>query len=296
MQLKNIFQYIMAAAVVFTVAACSDDDEGIILGGGGASQPVIPTSDVASRLEVPALKAGNQLITHWTYDYKGKVMDYCLEYDFDKYHSRWVAFRFDGITAPKNVDRKPYEQRPQYPRDPELTHGYIEDDRSFNGYDHGHLCASYDRLYSRDANDMTFYMTNMSPQKANFNQKYWPKFEGHVQKLGRNRSFADTLYVVKGGTIDDGQFSGRVASNRVVIPKHYFIALLKVKNNTYSSIGFWVSHFNYDVSQSDKKALTEKAVTIKELEKLTGIDFFHNLPDKIETQVESSYSLSSWGL
>ena len=294
--LKSIFQYILAAMVLFTVAACSDDDDNIVLGGDGPSGEVFVTGDVPSRLEVPALKAGNQLIAHWTNDYKGKVLNYCLEYDYDKYHSRWVAFRFDGTTAEKRVQRKSYDIKPQYPKDPELKRNYIEDDRSFNGHDHGHLCASHDRLYSRDGNDQTFYMTNMSPQKASFNQKYWTKFENHVQTLGRDRSFADTLYVVKGGTIADGQFSGRVANNRIVVPNYYFIALLKVKNNTYSSIGFWVSHTNYDAGQSDKKALREKAVSIKELERLTGIDFFHNLPDKIEEQVEKSYSLAAWGL
>ena len=148
--LKSIFQYIMAATVLFTVAACSDDDDNIILGGGGNSEVVTPSTDVASRIEVPALKSGNQLVAHWTNDYKGKVLDYCLEYDYDKYHSRWVAFRFDGITAEKNVSRKSYDIKPQYPKDPLLNRSYLNDDVSFRGnrgyYDHGHLCASLDRL------------------------------------------------------------------------------------------------------------------------------------------------------
>ena len=286
----------MAATVIFTVAACSEDDDNIIFGGGGKPETVKPTGEVAARLEVPALKEGNELITHWTYDYKGKVMDYCLEYDYSKYHSRWVAFRFDGVTYEKRVSRKSYDIEPQYPKDPLLKKDFLEDDARFNGYDHGHLCASHDRLYSREANDQTFYMTNMSPQKSTFNQKYWTKFEAHVQKLGRDRSFSDTLYVVKGGTIADGQYSGRVANNRIVVPKYYFIALLKVKNNTYSSIGFWVSHFNYDAGESDRKALKEHAVSIDRLEDLTGIDFFHNLPDKVEEQVEKSFIPSAWGI
>ena len=138
----------------------------------------------------------------------------------------------------------------------------------------------------------------MSPQLSDFNQKYWTIFEGFAQEKGRDRSFADTLYVVKGGTIADGQFSERVAGNRIVVPNHYFVALLKVKNNSYSSIGFWVKHQKYgNVGQGEKKkVLKEHAVSIDELEKLTGIDFFHNLPDKVETAVEKSYSTSAWGL
>ena len=294
--MKKFFKYLMAAAVIFTAAACSDDDEGIILGGGGSSEPVKPTDEIASRLEVPALKSGNVLITHWSNDYKGKVMDYCVEYDYSKYHSRWVAFRFDGVTAQKRVSRKSYDIKPQYPKDPLLNKNFLEDDARFNGYDHGHLCASHDRLYSREANDMTFYMTNMSPQKSNFNQKYWTKFEGFVQNLGRDRSFADTLYVVKGGTIAEGQYGRRVANNRIVVPDYYFIALLKVKNGAYTSIGFWVSHSDYDVGESDQKALKSRAVSIDRLEELTGIDFFHNLPDKVENAVEQYCNPSNWNI
>ena len=302
--LKSIFQYIMAATVLFTVAACSDDDDNISFGGGGngGNEVVTPSNDVASRLEVPALKSGNELIAHWTYDHKGKVLDYCLEYDYNKYHSRWVAFRFDGITSEKNVARKDYDIKPQYPKDPLLKRNYLNDDVSFRGsrgyYDHGHLCASYDRLYSREGNDKTFYMSNMSPQLSNFNQKYWTTFESFAQEKGRDRSFCDTLYVVKGGTIADGQFSERVAGNRIVVPNHYFVAILKVKNNNYSSIGFWVKHQNYgNVSSGEKKkVLREHAVSIDKLEQLTGIDFFHNLPERIETSVENSLVLSAWGL
>ena len=37
-------------------------------------------------------------------------------------------------------------------------------------------------------------------------------------------------------------------------------------------------------------------VTIDELEKKTGIDFFCNLPDKTEKEVESKIALKAWGL
>lgn len=243
-RLKNIFGYMMAATVIFTAAACSNEDDNIIFGGGdnGGGLPPGPSGDVARRIEVPALTPGHPFLAHWTREGDREVLDYCLEYDNEKYHSRWVAFRFDEVTRQKLVGRKPYETRPQYPRDPLLSECYIDDDASFNGFQHGHLCASADRLYSRDANDMTFYMSNMSPQLANFNEKYWTIFESFVQDKGRDRSFADTLYVVKGGTIADGQFSQRVAGGKIVVPKYYFMAVLKVRNQAYSAIGFWMEH------------------------------------------------------
>lgn len=155
--------------------------------------------------------------------------------------------------------------------------------------------ASADRLFSREANDQTFYMGNMSPQLSSFNQKYWTGLESLVQDLGRNPSFADTLYVVKGGTLTPLSSFGYAANGKMPVPHHYFMALLKVKNGIYSSIGFWVEHKNYGKNGVPRE-MGKHAVSISALEKLTGINFFHNLPDAVEQRVEQTLTLSSWTL
>lgn len=287
--------------MLFTVAACSkEDDDGFYFEPDGPAAPVAPAvqGSVASRLEVPALKGGNLLVSHWTVENGDSVMTYCLEYDTAKHHSRWVAFRFDATTALKRVGRKDYSIKPQYPIDPKLPTAYaIESDAPFQGYQHGHLVASADRLYSRQGNDNTFYMSNMSPQRAKFNSPYWSEFEQFVQSKGRNRSFADTLYVCKGGTIDkDAHIIEYVSRGRIAVPRYYFMALLKVKNGKYTSLGFWMEHKSYGSSSPSYAEMRDKAVSIDELEELTGIDFFHNLPDVVEDATEKLYSPSVWGL
>ncbi len=49
-----------------------------------------------------------------------------------------------------------------------------------------------------------------------------------------------------------------------------------------------------DQSTTAKPALSECARTIDELEELTGLDFFHNLPDNLENAVEAKYAISAW--
>ena len=39
---------------------------------------------------------------------------------------------------------------------------------------------------------------------------------------------------------------------------------------------------------------SEHAISIDNLELLTGLDFFYNLPDEIENKVEASFSLNDW--
>lgn len=307
------FLYLIMTAVVLTAAVLScekkEDDSDIILGGNSGSgntsggidvTPPVDLTGYASRIEVPALKSGNLFIQHSTQEKQGWVMNYCLEYDTEANHSYWVAFRFDALTSAKTVGRSG-----DFAEDPDLPSKYYHGSNGFgSGYDRGHLCASADRLHSLSANYQTFYMTNMSPQMSRFNQDYWVGFEGKVQTWGRDRAFCDTLYVVKGGTIADGQTLGTLTRNgkKVVIPKYYYMALLKCKNNTYSAMAFWMEHKNYNIvfdnlrSDEKKREFESKAVSIDRLEELTGIDFFHNLPDVIEEQVESQLVLSAWGL
>ena len=298
---KTLLHILAAATVLFTVAACSkEEDDGLIF-NPDAPGPVLPSvsqGEVASRLEVPALKDGNLLLSHWSIEGGDSVMTFCVEYDKKKYHSRWVAFRFDATTAIKRVDRKDYSIKPQYPIDPKLPEEFaIESDASFQGYDHGHLVASEDRVYSRQANYNTFYMTNMSPQTAKFNSPYWSEFEQFVRNKGRDRSFADTLYVCKGGTIDkDAHILKYVSRGRIAVPRYYFMALLKVKNGKYTSLGFWMEHKSYGSGSPSYAEMRDKAVCIDELEDSTGIDFFHNLPDVVENATEQLCLPSAWGL
>ena len=73
------------------------------------------------------------------------------------------------------------------------------------------------------------------------------------------------------------------------IPKYYFSTILSYKNGQYKAIGFYIEH------KSDKsKNIKACAKSIDELESLTGLDFYHNLPDEIETAVEANYKESDW--
>ena len=299
---KHLGLYVLAACM----ASCGgDDNDGFQFGestGGGTG--VAPSTEITTRMETPqALSNGTTLVlSHTTRETGGReVLTYSLEFDKAKYHSRWVAFRFDGDTRAKNVSRsdEPFSDDPSLPSNLRIgSNGF-----GFT-YNRGHLCASADRLYSRSANAATFYMSNMSPQLGSFNQAYWITLEALVQKLGRNSSFADTLYVVKGGTVKDGQildWVNRVNGTRVAVPKYYYMALLKVKNGTYSSIAFWTEHKDHGYThdhQAPLSAIATHALTVNDLEQKTGINFFPNLgrTGQKEETVESQLIPSNWGL
>ena len=301
----------LSVLAVLAITACEDvDDDGDIFNvepDGAVVDPDAPGVDVVStipltrytsRLEVPALLEGNSFIEHSSLEAGDSLINYMLEYSHAYHHARWVAYRFDASNRAVSVARKNYSIKPQYPKDPDLS-DCLTDDASFMGFQHGHLCASNDRRNSREQNDQTFYMSNMSPMSANFNGDYWTNYESFVQTKGRSESFADTLYVVKGGTLDQTRQNISVNGYTVPVPKYYWMALLRVKGTSYAAIGFWMEHrddYAELTSTEINPDILEHSVSIDQLETLTGINFFPNLPDDIEREVEASFSAATWGL
>lgn len=254
---------------------------------GGSTDPDEPQG-YAKGIEVPALKGGdmNLFVTHTT-QYNGKtVVTYSYEWDCLKKHSRWVAFTFSTATPDNEVGRKG-----DFKDDPMIPAQYQTHDSDYKGsnYSRGHLCASSDRQYSVEANKQTFYFSNMSPQIQNgFNGDIWNALEIQIQKWGNISASSDTLYVAKGGTIQDNQIIEYIG-NHVPVPKYYFMAVLSLKGGNYHAVGFWLEHKAH--SNNNYK---QYALSIDELEQKTGIDFFANLPDHIENTVEADYRESDW--
>lgn len=292
-------QVLLVLTIAIIAISCGDDSPNWTPSNGNGNSSYTPSSDIAARMETPRILSDGLtvVVSHDVAINGKKVVTYELEYDKSKFHSRWVAFRFDGNTRAQSVGRsdEPFMD------DPSLSSTLHIGYKGFGpGYDRGHLCASADRLYDRTANEQTFYMSNMSPQLSSFNQGYWVTLESQVQKLGRSKTFSDTLYVVKGGTIKEGQIKSYITrnnGNKVAVPKYYYMALLKVKNGVYHSIAFWMEHKEYGYSYKNKAPLSEimsHAVSVNELEQLTGIDFFPNLPDATEEKVEDQKDINTW--
>ena len=80
----------------------------------------------------------------------------------------------------------------------------------------------------------------MSPQRNKFNTGIWLTLEGQVQSWGRSCTASDTLYVVKGGTIDkEDQIRGYISNDRSKpIPRYYYMALLFKKRRFIQSDRF----------------------------------------------------------
>jgi DNA/RNA endonuclease G (NUC1) len=172
------------------------------------------------------------------------------------------------------------------------------------------MLGSGERTATREMNNQTFYVTNIAPQlRDGFNERggAWNNLEYFVDR----QLCADTLYVVTGAIYDDftapdgTNIKARTTVNkndnkRVGVPTAYYKALLRTKSGrTGKSVveckaselkcaAFIIPHR----SDSGHKPTVEDMISIKELERLTGVNFFANVPNAPESKAEAK----DWGL
>ena len=246
----------------------------------------------AVRMEMPKLKGGQSiLLVHKTNDKYG--VNFSTEWDIQKKSQRWSCYQMHEGNKGGNVGR--YGEGYPYDELLENSNFFINPDGSLfdpywgSGYDHGHICPSADRQYSKEANRQTFFLTNMQPQRNVFNAGIWQDMEQQIRNWNRS-TFRDTLYVCKGGTIDKSDQISRTLANGLIVPKYFFMAVLCKNAQGYKALGFWIEHKDMDEYPKDalgNYTLSPYVVNIRELETLTGIDFFCNLDDETENRVET---------
>lgn len=168
---KNLFHYLTLCVFALSLVACGSDDDG--------SNPTptvtnanrnIVTANVPkeiTRLEFPHLRGGDNIVIVHKTDNNTKI-NYSVEWDYGKKSPRWSCFPMTNGSSKGGVGRNgPFEE------DPDLPSSMRFSDTNYmftgSGYDRGHMCASYDRQYSKEANHQTFYYTNMQPQRNAFN-------------------------------------------------------------------------------------------------------------------------------
>lgn len=252
--------------------------------------------------EIPHLNDQNVYADHYVTMDGVQILNYALEWDNTKRHANWVAFTFDTTTSADNVKRTDaWSVDPKLPAEMQVQ----ESDHKNDGFDKGHLCASEDRVYLKEANEQTFYYSNMSPQLNDFNGGFWGKLEARVQTWGRSTAEGvyDKVYVTKGGTLNKllKNFKGTTVNggtpttdangftiHGLACPEYYYMAVLSQKDDVFHAIAFLVPHKEGMTRNPSSDELKEYVVSVDKLEEETGIDFFCNLPDVLENEVEAA--------
>lgn len=246
-----------------------------------------PKPNETGWLELPSVPAGTDFFAHSMTIGSVKTRNYSFIWDYDNLVAPWVAYPLCKWNMASNVKRtNAWALDPLLPesKQPVLYRGFSKGNNGW--YARGHQIPSADRLTSYESNAMTFYGTNMTPQiQEGFNGDIWATLEGMVRSWA-NKS--DTLYVVTGCVIDykDGETVKYALDNngkKVTVPTAYYKVVLRyMKNSTFGYSGYSACAILFDHKvYSDKRITSEYSMSVDDLEKKTGIDFFVNLPAKV---------------
>lgn len=212
------------------------------------------------------------------FEYEGFVSGY----DTLKLNPRWVCYNLkkEYINGTKYLNDRKFASDPRL----EKKQTAINSDYTRSGYDRGHLARQSNmKGRSLQCEMEACYFTNISPQKPNFNRVVWSKVEQTAINLTRNY---DESWIVAGPYFDSHI---TMIKDRIEIPDGFYKILILKKNKSFTPLAF--------VLDMDSKSLNPEdyLVNIDSVESLTGLDFFHELEDSLETVFESKLAPLPYG-
>ncbi len=213
-------------------------------------------------------KSGGDVVEH-TY--------FTLAYSEQHEQALWVYY----VLTP-NMINGTAERKDDFRPDSKVTsESATASDYKGSGYDRGHLCPAASMTINSKAMSESFLFSNMSPQAPSFNRKGWQTLESMVRNFANEEG---KIYVVTGPILSDP--IGSIGANGVTVPSKYYKVVYAP--NSQKMIAFVMPN------EALQNPISSYAVSVDYVEKVTGIDFFHALPDEVENSLEANFSVELW--
>jgi len=151
-------------------------------------------------------------------------------------------------------------------------------------YDRGHMCPAGDNKWDKEAMAQSFLFTNVCPQNHGLNKYEWNDLEMLCRDWAREYGAID---VVCGPVYSSSGEQKTIGKNRVWVPDAFFKVVL-CRQGKAKAIGFVYRN------EGKKQPMADAVCTVDEVERLTGLDFFPELDDKIENRIEATATLTDW--
>jgi len=218
-----------------------------------------------------------------------------LSYNEKHEQANWVAHIIS-----KEISGKGFSRTNDFRIDPSVKSGSTEErdfflktlnpDSTYTydgfGYDRGHLAPSADFRWNKEAMSESYYYSNMSPQRPDFNRGIWASTESFLREYVAENNH--DLYVVTGGILNDNLPKVERSINKVSIPEKFYKVAADLEGDTLEGIAFIIPNEGTDYP------VISFAVPIDSVEKITNIDFFASLPDSIQNKFEKTTDIHHW--
>lgn len=232
---------------------------------------------------LPTGSKGSQKIDHTYYKllYKNKLrQSECSYYHLTKAMAdcnseRENNFKADTMVVGVRVTSKYYEK---------------------SGFDKGHLTPANHLCHDQIGMDLSFLMSNMSPQLPNFNRGIWKELEYMTKLWAIDKG---DVYIFSGPIFGDSvkympyyRMTGgaKVKVDSIPIPTHFYKIVIHKVNSKYEVISFILPHQAF----ADNTDLRQFIVTVDEIEKLTSINFFSKMSAATQKTMEAQKLNGTW--
>jgi endonuclease G len=205
---------------------------------------------------------------------------YALGYIEKHEQPSWVCY----IVTKEELSTRVAKRTNNFRADPAIPTGSAHPaDYTRSGFDRGHLAPAADMSFSAETMSESFFMSNMSPQRPQFNRGIWGKLEKQIRYFA-NR---ERMIVVVTGPILPDTPTITIGQNKVTVPEYYYKVVYDL-TPPQKMIGFVLPN------KGSQKPLASFAVTVDHVEKLTGLDFFSLVPKQKQEELEKTISVESW--
>lgn len=191
----------------------------------------------------------------------------------------WVAWE---LIADKAAGKEP--RADSFAADRRVDGCATIDDYRGSGYDRGHMAPAADMKWDPKAMEQSFLLTNICPQDHSLNAGSWKKLE---EKCRVWAAVDSAIYIVAGPVLTE-RVDEYIGTSAVAVPKRFFKVIVAPYGNPPQGIGFVMPNGKV------KGGMQACAMSIDEVEELTGHDFFSELPDDVESVVESQCRFNQW--
>lgn len=248
------------------VSSAQGANDGLQVQRGNAA---LPDADALLDVKVPAS------VKSQCKDYEG----FRLSFNADNHTPNWVAWELLAAETDGQVSRKN-----TFWTDDDVEGCPNVNDYKKSGYDKGHMCPAADQKWSEQAMYDCFSFTNMTPQDGALNSGAWQTLE----KKERKWAMRDSAILIVAGPIYEKSDTKRIGANGVRVPSAFFKVFAAPYLDEPRGIAFVYPNM------SSPGNMENYVMTIDDVEKLTGFDFFYNLPDELENSIESVASFRDW--
>lgn len=238
------------------------------------------------RLFVFSLFSSSLLANYLEYLPKNKKCElvnhnyYSLCYNEEHEQAQWTIYELTPAMLHPLVDRTD-----DFREDPYVSSfSAVATDYKNSGYDRGHLVPAGSMRFSLQAMSESFYMSNMSPQNPSLNRGTWKSMEEQARTWVKKHGNA---YIISGPVLNDNLPQ---VNNIVSIPTHYFKIIYRPASpkRKAAMLAFYIAN------KKNTGPISQFVVSVDQIEKVTGLDFFSKLNDQEENLLESKSTFADW--